>query len=98
MTQVWAAVIAGIVSPIILFGLQLIKERRAEKRDGIKDAIRDMRMVTLRLELLFNLSHNPDDKATILNLYDKYHKAGGNSYITKRIEEWSSNKKKKAKK
>lgn len=94
MGQIWAAVIAGIVSPIVLFGLQLIKEHRAEKRDGVKAAIRDMRMVTLRLELLFNLSHNPEDKATILNLYDKYHKAGGNSYITKRIEEWSKSRKK----
>lgn len=87
MFQISDTVITAIIAPVVLFGLQAIRDWRREKRDGTKEVMKDLRMVTLRLELLFNLAHNANDIETILKLYDKYHASGGNSYITQRVKE-----------
>lgn len=98
MEQIWVAVITSVVAPALLFLFQTLKERRV----GIQQTLKDLRMVTLRLEILFNLAHNSEDRETILKLYDKYHNNGGNSYITKRIndkiKEWELADKKKRRK
>lgn len=97
MVEIWVAVITAIIAPVVLFVLQQLRERK----DGYKQTLKELRLVTLRLEILFNISHNAHDHETILRLYDKYHKLGGNSYISKLIQdkmkEWDKETKRRKK-
>lgn len=77
MTQIWVAIITAVVAPCVLLILQRFLDRP-----------KDMNMRMRRLEILMNINHNPEDKETILNLYDEYRKEGGNSYIQDRVEQW----------
>ena len=77
MTQIWVAVITAVIAPCVLLILQRFLDRP-----------KDMNMRMRRLEILMNINHNPEDKETILNLYDEYRKEGGNSYIQDRVESW----------
>lgn len=91
MMTVWAAVITSVVAPVLLFLLQWLRESRG----GIKQDIQqiradnhDTKISVLRLELLNAIQHNPDDEITILALYDKYTRLGGNSYIRAYVQRW----------
>lgn len=90
MNAVWVAIITAIIGPVILFFLQLWRERRNKP-------LRDMDMRMRRLEILMNINHNPEDDGTILMLYDEYHKNGGNSYIQARVKQWQNEQKQRAK-
>lgn len=81
MIEIWVAIITAIIAPTILFILQTI-------RDNKKNLIKESERRLLRLEIIMNLYHNPEDKETILKLYDEYRAKGGNSYIAQRINEW----------
>lgn len=82
MTQIWVAVITAVVAPCVLLILQRFLDRP-----------KDMHMRIRRMEIIMNLYHNPEDKKTILDLYDEYRKEGGNSYIQNRVEHWQRSKK-----
>jgi len=47
-------------------------------------------LTALRLQILNLIQHSPDQVIIIKNLYDKYHKKGGNSYIDDIYKEWES--------
>lgn len=90
MSEIIVAVITAIISPTLLFVFQLIRERRqniVHRLDSLDTRIR-------RVEILNNISNHPEDDETILGLFDEYVKAGGNSYIQSRIEEWKTSIKK----
>lgn len=90
MSEIIVAIITAIISPTLLFVFQLIRERRqniVQRLDGLDTRIR-------RVEILSNLSNHPEDAETILGLYDEYTKAGGNSYIQSRVDEWKGTRKK----
>ena len=82
MIDIWVSIITAIIAPTILFILQTLKDNK-------KNIIDDCNKKLLRLEIIMNLYHNPEDRETILNLYDEYKAKGGNSYIASRINEWS---------
>lgn len=91
MTDIWIAIITAVVAPAVLFLLQWWRESRG----GIKQDIQqiradnhDTKMSVLRLELLNAIQHNPDDEITILALYDKYTRLGGNSYMRAYVQRW----------
>lgn len=103
--QIWITIITAIVAPLILFVCQLIREHRTnlkamvlEHHEQCLAQIKDTRLQTLRLEILFTLKHHPDDKKTILGLYDKYVSLGGNSFITEYVNNWKRASQKKGKK
>lgn len=90
MSEIIVAIITAIISPTLLFVFQLIRERRqniVQRLDGMDTRIR-------RVEILSNISNHPEDAETILGLFDEYTKAGGNSYIQSRVDEWKSTRKK----
>lgn len=81
MTEIWVVVIASIVAPTFMKLLEWAFSGRHKQ-------IKDMNMRMRRLEIQMNISHNPEDAETILDLYDEYRKEGGNSYIQTRVEQW----------
>lgn len=90
MSEIIVAIITAIISPTLLFVFQLIRERRqniVQRLDSMDTRIR-------RVEILSNISNHPEDAETILGLFDEYTKAGGNSYIQSRVDEWKSARKK----
>ena len=90
MSEIIVAIITAIISPTLLFVFQIIRERRQniiQRLDGMDTRIR-------RVEILSNISNHPEDAETILGLFDEYSRAGGNSYIQARIEEWKTTRKK----
>lgn len=96
--QIWIAVITAIISPTLLF----IFNQYNNKRKGLWKTLKRLQLQQLRLEIIFNLKHKPDEESTIMSLYDQYTALGGNSYIHDLIDRWKSDirkdKKKKEKK
>lgn len=96
--QIWIAVITAIISPTLLF----IFNQYNNKRKGLWKTLKRLQLQQLRLEIIFNLKHKPDEESTIMSLYDQYISLGGNSYIHDLIDRWKAdirkNKKNKAKK
>lgn len=84
MSEIIVAIITAIISPTLLFVFQIIRERR----QNIMAQLSEMDTRIRRVEILSNISNHPEDEETILGLYDDYTKAGGNSYIQARVEEW----------
>lgn len=81
MVQIWVAIITAVIAPCVVVILQRLMDRRNKQ-------FKDMNMRMRRLEILMNINHNPEDAETILNLFDEYHKDGGNSYIQDRVQQW----------
>lgn len=81
MTEIWVVIIASIVAPTFMKVLEWAFSRRHKQ-------IKDMDMRMRRMEIIMNMSHNPDDEETILDLYDAYKKRGGNTYIQTRVEQY----------
>lgn len=86
MTEIWVVVIASIIAPTFMKLLEWGFSKRHKQIDKM-----DMRM--LRLEILMNINHNPEDEETILHLYDEYRGKGFNSYIQRRVEQWQKERK-----
>lgn len=84
MTELYVALITSIVGPIILFVLQLVREKRKKTDKKINELL----LRQTRYELLFALEHHPDDENTILTLFDTYRAAGGNSYVCAYVRNW----------
>lgn len=85
MIEIYVSFITAVIAPTILFILQTIRDKRNRM-------LHDNNLKLLRLEILMNLYHNPEDKKTILKLYDEYRGKGGNSYIQDRIKSWQDHK------
>lgn len=81
MVEIWVAIITAVIAPCVVVILQRLMDRRNKQ-------FRDMNMRMRRLEILMNINHNPEDAETILNLFDEYHRDGGNSYIQDRVDQW----------
>lgn len=90
MSEIVVAIITAIISPTLLFVFQLIRERK----QNIAQQLASLDTRIRRVEILSNISNHPEDAETILGLFDEYSKAGGNSYIQSRIEEWKATRKK----
>lgn len=88
MHDIYVATITAIISPTLLFIFNYIRETRKEKRMQLAKNIADINIKLKRMEIIMNICHNPDDKETILTLYDEYKAIGGNSYIRNMIQEW----------
>ncbi len=86
MTEIWVVIIASIVAPTFMKLLDWVFSGRHKQ-------IKDMDMRMRRMEIIMNMSHNPDDEETILDLYDAYKKQGGNTYIQTRVEQYLKERK-----
>lgn len=85
MVEFWTAIITVVIASVV----GPLATRIWDWAVGRKDQnTKDMNMRMRRLEIQMNISHNPEDAETILSLYDEYRKAGGNSYIQDRVEQW----------
>lgn len=94
MHDIYVAIITAIISPTLLFIFNYIRETRKEKRMQLAKNIADINIKLKRMEIIMNICHNPEDKETILTLYDEYKNIGGNSYIKNMIQEWKDRLKK----
>lgn len=91
MTDIWVAIITALIAPVVLFVLQWVRDSRHGVKQDIKEIKQDVyeaKISSLRLELLNAIQHNPDDEITILALFDKYTRLGGNSYIRAYVQRW----------
>jgi hypothetical protein len=52
--------------------------------------IRKTYISSLRLELLNQIQHTPQNKQHIMYLYDEYKSAGGNSYMDDYFNQWAA--------
>lgn len=113
---IWISLITAIIGPLVLFGCQMLKEKREnlkqmiiderehltqmilENREVAAKDTKDVRLQSLRLEIMFTLKHHPEDESTILGLYDKYRALGGNSFISEYVQNWKQRHKKGKKK
>ena len=86
MTEIWVVVIASIIAPTFMKLLEWVFGKRHKQIDKM-----DMRM--LRLEILMNINHNPEDEETILHLWDEYRSKGFNSYMQRRVEQYLKERK-----
>lgn len=89
MTELYVALITSVVGPIILFILQIMRDKRKKTDKKINELL----LRQTRYELLFALEHHPDDENTILTLFDTYRAAGGNSYVCAYVANWKHSRK-----
>lgn len=73
-----------IVSAIVTIVTTIIRGR-ASARHSAKQSILQMIMED---HIAQNEGHVPTNYQNILSEYDEYHKTGGNSYITEKVEEY----------
>lgn len=85
MLAFWSAIITVIIASVVGPLATRIWDWAVGKKDRYD---KDMNMRMRRLEIQMNISHNPEDAETILNLFDEYRKEGGNSYIQDRVQQW----------
>lgn len=81
---IWVAIITSIISPTLLFGFQLIRDRKK----NLEKKINEILVRQLKIELLSLLYHQPMNTAAILMTWDKYKNMGGNSYMKELIAAW----------
>ena len=96
MVQIWVAIITAIISPILLFVLQVIRDRRGINKEikEMREELKVVRLESLRHELLFMLEHHPEDEQSIMKIHDKYTSKGGNSYVHEYFLDWLNSRKK----
>lgn len=96
MVQIWVAIITAIISPILLFVFQLIRDRRGISKEikEIREDLKVVRLENIRSEFLFMLEHHPEDEHSIMMLHDRYVSKGGNSYAQDYFEKWLKSRKK----
>lgn len=84
------------IDPDSLVGIEMrkndsIEAHLAEIRETLESmdsAIERSRVSDIRIELLLAVHNTPEKVDVIEHLYHKYMLAGGNSYVTRLIEEW----------
>lgn len=81
---IWVAIITSIISPTLLFGFQLIRDRKK----NLEKKINELLIRQLKIELLSLLYHQPMNAVAILMTWDEYKKMGGNSYMKELIVAW----------
>lgn len=81
---IWVAIITSIISPTLLFGFQLIRDRKK----NLEKKINEILVRQLKIELLSLLYHQPMNTVAILITWDKYKNMGGNSYMKELIDAW----------
>ena len=78
-----ALISAGL--PTIATIITGIVQARANSRHSAKQSIFQM---ILEDHIAVQEGHLPTNYQNILNEYDAYHKAGGNSYVTEKVEDY----------
>ena len=85
--------IAGIIAALTVIGAFLYRIYKAvssivKSVNEVSKRILELEQTCLRLEYLSLRNHNPENKIAIDEIYNEYHKRGGNSYITADYNEY----------
>lgn len=78
-----ALISAGL--PTIATTISAIAQSRLSKRHAAKQSIFQM---ILEDHIAVSEGHIPTNYQSILKEYDQYHKNGGNSYVTEKVEDY----------
>lgn len=71
--------------PVLATTITALAQRRTNSRNAAKDSILQM-IVEDKMDVLYN--ELPQNYQNILHEYDIYHKNGGNSYVTEKVEDY----------
>lgn len=77
--------LAKLGIPLVVFIITAIQQRRLTEKHAAKQSILQMILEDKQASYEGNL---PTNYQNILHEYDIYHKNGGNSYVTEKVEEY----------
>lgn len=73
--------------PVLATAISSLANRRRTDRNAAKQSILQMIMED---HIAVNEGHLPTNYQNVLHEYDIYHKNGGNSYVSEKVEEYKS--------
>ncbi len=73
--------------PVLATTITALAQRRTNSRNAAKDSILQM-IVEDKMDVLYN--ELPQNYQNILHEYDIYHKNGGNSYLTEKVNNYKA--------